>query len=109
MCVCVWEREREREGVIIERQSEKTGESIGQNSVLISILKPMNVLETKECWRLIAKGFWRDHCWFILVLIFFKNTLQIGTLTNSSPLLGWVTVLAERNWCKVENTEVFTI
>ena len=45
MCVCVWERERE--GVIIERQSEKTGESIGQNSVLISILKPMNVLETK--------------------------------------------------------------
>ena len=47
MCVCV--REREREGVIIERQSEKTGESIGQNSVLISILKPMNVLETKEC------------------------------------------------------------
>ena len=49
MCVCVCEREREREGVIIERQSEKTGESIGQNSVLISILKPMNVLETKEC------------------------------------------------------------
>ena len=47
MCVCV--REREREGVIIERQSEKTGESIGQNSVFISILKPMNVLETKEC------------------------------------------------------------
>ena len=47
MCVCVCERERE--GVIIERQSEKTGESIGQNSVLISILKPMNVLETKEC------------------------------------------------------------
>ena len=49
MCVCVCEREREREGVIVERQSEKTGESIGQNSVLISILKPMNVLETKEC------------------------------------------------------------
>ena len=38
------ERERERErGVIIETQREKTGESIGQNSVLISILKPMNV------------------------------------------------------------------
>ena len=49
MCVCVCEREREREGVILKRQSEKTGESIGQNSVLISILKPMNVLETKEC------------------------------------------------------------
>ena len=47
MCVCVCEREREREGVIIERQSEKTGESTVWNSVLISILKPMNVLETK--------------------------------------------------------------
>ena len=46
------ERERQRDkdrwgGVIIERQSEKIGEYIGQNSVLISILKPMNVLETK--------------------------------------------------------------
>ena len=44
----MWERERDKEtktdgGVIIETQSEKTGESIGQNSVLISILKPMNV------------------------------------------------------------------
>ena len=48
MCVCVCVRERER-WVIIERQSEKTGESIGQNYVLISILKPMNVLDTKEC------------------------------------------------------------
>ena len=41
------ERQRDREGVIIERQSEKTGESTVRNSVLISILKPMNVLETK--------------------------------------------------------------
>ena len=41
------ERDRDRWGVIIERQSKKTSESIGQNSVLISILKPMNVLETK--------------------------------------------------------------
>ena len=46
------ERERDKEtktdgGVIIERQSEKTGESTVRNSVLISILKPMNVLETK--------------------------------------------------------------
>ena len=39
--------DRDRWGVIIERQSEKIGEYIGQNSVLISILKPMNVLETK--------------------------------------------------------------
>ena len=37
------DRQTDREGVIIETQSEKTGESIGQNSVLISILKPMNV------------------------------------------------------------------
>ena len=36
-------------GVIIEIKSEKTSKSIGQNSVLISILMPMNVLETKEC------------------------------------------------------------
>ena len=46
------ERERQRDkdrwgGVIIERESEKTGESTVRNSVLISILKPMNVLETK--------------------------------------------------------------
>ena len=35
--------------VIIERQSKKSGESAGQNYVLSSILKPMNVLDTKEC------------------------------------------------------------
>ena len=29
---------------IIKRQSEKTGESVGQNTVLISILQPPNVL-----------------------------------------------------------------
>ena len=43
------EIDRDRGGVFIERQSEKTGESIGQNSILIRILKPMNVLETNEC------------------------------------------------------------
>ena len=35
--------------VIIERQSKKSGESARQNDVLSSILKPMNVLDTKEC------------------------------------------------------------
>ena len=43
------DRDRDKKGVIIERQCEKTGESIGQNFVFISILKPMNGLETKEC------------------------------------------------------------